>query len=39
VSQLGFLPDGTLVCAGRDKTLRFFELPAITPVYPPFAKR
>ncbi len=39
VSQLGFLPDGTLVCAARDKPLRFFELPEIKPVYPPFAGR
>ena len=39
VSELAFLPDGTLVCAARDKTLRFFELPALTPVYPPFGKR
>jgi hypothetical protein len=39
VGQLGFLPDGTLVCASRDKALRFYELPAMKAVYPPFGKR
>jgi WD40 repeat protein len=38
-TQLGFLSDGVLVFASRDKPLRFFELPALKEVFPPFAPR